>query len=284
MSMEEKRKLVSPFEKRISVSDQCKLLGLPRSNYYYKPKGESLFNQRVMKAMDRKFPDCPFYGVERMTTYLKYDLGYPVGEKRIRRLYHVMNLRAIYLQKNLSKANKSDYKYPYLLRGLKIDWVNQVWQADITYIPMFRGFMYLFAIIDVYSRKIVGWSVGNTMNVEWCRDVLLEAVENHGAPEIFNTGQGSQFTSPVFIKALQDNHIEISMDGKGRALDNIFIERFWRSIKREKIYINPPNGGVDLYRKIKDYIGFYNAEQRHKSIGRRVTPNEKYAEKVKNVS
>ncbi len=283
MSMEEKRKLVSPSEKKISVSDQCKLLGLSRSNYYYKPKGESLFNQKIMRLIDRKFLDCPFYGVERMTSYLKYDLGYLVGEKRIRRLYHVMNLRAIFPKKNLSKANKADYKYPYLLRGLRIDRANQVWQADITYIPMFRGFMYLFAIIDVYSRKIVGWSVGNTMNVEWCRDVLLEAMESYGAPEIFNTDQGSQFTSPIFTKALKDNHIEISMDGKGRALDNIFIERFWGSIKREKVYINPPNGGVDLYRQVRDYISFYNSERRHKSIGR-VTPDEKYAEKVKNVS
>ncbi len=283
MSMEEKRRLVSPSEKKISVSEQCKLIGLPRSNYYYKPKGESMYNQQLMKLIDRKFLDCPFYGVERMVAYLKYDLGHWVGEKRIRRLYYVMNLRSICPKKNLSKANKANYKYPYLLKGMKIERPNQVWQANITYIPMFRGFMYLFAIIDVYSRKIVGWSVGNTMNVEWCRDVLLEAMEGYGVPEIFNTDQGSQFTYPVFTKVLRDNNVQISMEGKGWALDNIFIERFWGSIKREKIYLNPPSGGVDLYRQVRDYIFFYNSERRHKSIGR-VTPDEKNGEKVKNVS
>ncbi|MFD2968780.1 hypothetical protein [Sphingobacterium bambusae] len=148
MSMEEKRRLVCPSEKKISVSEQCKLIGLPRSNYYYKPKGKALYNQHLMKLIDMKFFDCPFYGIERMVAYLKYDLGHWVGEKRIRRLYHVMN-RAICLKKNLSKANKADYKYPYLLKGMKIECPYKVWQADITYIPMLRGFMYLLAIIDV---------------------------------------------------------------------------------------------------------------------------------------
>lgn len=283
MSLDDKRRLVCPSYKKMSVFEQCKVVELPRSSYYFKPKGESLFNQQLMNAIDRKFLDHPYYGVERMSAYLKMDLGYPVGEKRIRRLYKIMNLRTIYPKKDLSKANRADYKYPYLLRNLKVERPNQVWQADITYIPMFRGFMYMFAIIDVYSRKIMGWDVSNTMSAEWCRDVMLDTIGRHGKPEIFNTDQGSQFTSAVFIEALRGKRVQISMDGKGRALDNVFIERFWRSLKREKIYLNPPNGGVDLYSKVKDYVNFYNTERRHKSIGR-VTPDKKFHQVIKNVS
>ncbi len=174
-------------------------------------------------------------------------------------------------------------QFPYLLRNLKVERPNQVWQADITYIPMFRGFMYMFAIIDVYSRKIMGWDVSNTMSAEWCRDVMRDTISRHGKPEIFNTDQGSQFSSWVFVGALRANDVQISMDGKGRALDNIFIERFWGSLKREKIYLNPPNGGVDLYKQVKDYVNFYNNERRHKSIGR-ITPDEKFYQAIKNVS
>ena len=278
MSLEEKRQLVCPSHKKMSVHKQCKIIGLADSSYYFKPKGVSLFNQRLMKAIDRKFLDCPFYGVERMTVHLRKDLGYSVGQKRVRRLYKMMNLKTIYPKKNLSMANKADYKFPYLLRNLKIERANQVWQADITYIPMFRGFMYMFAIIDVYSRKIMGWSVSNTMNAEWCRDVMLETIERHGKPEIFNTDQGSQFTSEIFVSALQDAQIQLSMDGKGRALDNVYIERFWGSLKREKIYLNPPNGGVDLYQKINDYVKFYNTQRRHDSLDDE-TPDHVYYKK-----
>lgn len=278
MSLEEKRQLVCPSYTKISVQKQCKIIGLPRSSYYFKSQGISLFNQRLMQAIDRKFLDCPFYGIERMTVHLRKDLGYFVGQKRVRRLYKIMNLRTIYPKKNLSRANKADYKFPYLLRNLKIERVNHVWQADITYIPMSRGFMYMFGIIDVYSRKIMGWSISNTMNAEWCRDVVLDTIERHGKPDIFNTDQGSQFTSEIFIHALQQAHIKISMDGKGRALDNVYIERFWGSLKREKIYLNPPNGGVDLYQKVNDYVEFYNTVRRHESLNY-VTPDQVYYKK-----
>ncbi|PYF68474.1 IS3 family transposase [Pedobacter nutrimenti] len=283
MSIIERRSLISPEDDALSISGQCKLLDLQRSQYYFRPKGESQFNQSMMNVIDRKFLDCPFYGVERMTAYLNKDLGYHVNSKRVRRLYRVMNLSTIYPKKNLSKANAAHYKYPYLLKGLKIDRVGQVWQADITYIPMFRGFMYMFAIIDVYSRKIVGWSISNTMTVEWCRDVLLETIEEHGKPEIFNTDQGSQFTSPIFIKVLKGNKISISMDGKGRALDNVFIERFWRSLKQEYIYLNPPNGGMELFQGVKRYVEFYNKERRHQANGD-LTPNEVFYQNNKKVS
>lgn len=283
MSLDEKRRLVCPSYKKMSVYRQCKVIELPRSSYYFKAQGESQFNLQVMRAIDRKFLDCPFYGVERMTAYLREDLGYFLGQKRVRRLYKLMNLKTIHPKKNLSKANKVDYKFPYLLRNLKIERPGQVWQADITYIPMFRGFMYMFAIIDVYSRKIMGWDVSNTMNAEWCRDVLRDTMESYGSPEIFNTDQGSQFTSEVFVKLLKESGVKISMDGKGRALDNIYIERFWGSLKREKVYLNPPNGGVDLYRQLKDYVCFYNTERRHKSIGR-ITPDEKFNQDIKHIS
>ncbi|WEK21406.1 MAG: IS3 family transposase [Candidatus Pedobacter colombiensis] len=283
MSMIERRSLISPEHQALSIASQCKLLNLQRSCYYFKPKGESLFNQSIMNLIDRKFLDCPFYGVDRMTAYLNKDLGCHVNNKRIRRLYRVMNLRTIYPKKNLSKANAAHHKYPYLLKGLKIDRPGQVWQADITYIPMFRGFMYMFAIIDVYSRKIVGWSISNTMTVEWCRDVLLETIEEHGTPGIFNTDQGSQFTSPIFTKALKDSDVSISMDGKGRALDNVFIERFWRSLKQEYIYLNPPNGGMELFQGIKRYVEFYNNERRHRSMDD-LTPNEVFYQNNKKVS
>ena len=283
MSLDEKRRLVSPSYSKISIDQQCKVLGLARSCYYYKPRGLSLYNQQLMKLIDTKFIDKPFYGVARMTDYLRFDLGHRINEKRIRRLYRLMNLRTIYPKRNLSKANLADYKYPYLLRGLVIDRPNQVWQADIRYIPMFRGFMYMFAIIDVYSRKIMGWSISNTMNVDWCKEILQNTIKEHGKPTIFNTDQGSQFTSPIFINELKEHEIQISMDGKGRALDNIFIERFWRSLKREQIYLNPPNGGVDLYRQVKDYVLFYNTERRHQSIGK-ITPDEMFYREIKKVS
>jgi putative transposase len=275
MSVNQKRELVSPEYKKMSVSKQCELIGLQRSSYYFKAKGESVLNQVLMKAIDVKFLDCPFYGVERMTTYLNMDMGYRVDSKRIRRLYHLMCLQTIYPKRNLSKANIKEYKYPYLLKNLEINRPNQAWSADITYIPMFRGFMYMFAIIDVFSRKIMGWSISNTMSVNWCKEVVETAIEKHGKPEIFNTDQGSQFTSPIFINTLKNNKIQISMDGKGRALDNVFIERFWRTIKYEYIYLNPANGGIELLNGVKKYIEFYNLQRRHESIGK-LSPEEYY--------
>lgn len=264
----------------MSIKKQCKSLGLQRSNYYFKPKGESAFNQEVMRKIDMKFLDCPFYGVKRMTKYLNLDLGYRIDDKRVRRLYHIMGLQTIYPKRNLSKMNLKDYKYPYLLKGLTIERPNQVWEADITYIPMFRGFMYKFAIIDVYSRKIMAWGISNSMTVEWCKEIVLEAIQEHGTPEIMNTDQGSQFTSPIFIETLKKNNIQISMDGKGRALDNIYIERFWRSIKYEYIYLNPANGGIELLKGVRKYIDFYNNERRHESLNY-LTPNEYFYQNKK---
>ena len=274
MSLDKKRHLVHRENSPLSIVKQCELLEIHRSGIYFKPKLESLLNLRLMRLIDEKFIDCPFYGVPRMTTWLNEDMGYVVNHKRIERLYKVMGLQTIFPKKNLSKRNQKHKIYPYLLKNLIIDRPNQVWQADITYIPLERGFMYMVAIIDVYSRKVLNWSISNTMNVEWCLQVYEDAIKQFGCPEILNTDQGSQFTSPIFTKASIDRDIKISMDGKGRALDNIFIERFWRALKYEHIYLNPANGGLELYEGVRKYIGFYNTERRHTSINNN-TP-EKY--------
>lgn len=275
MTTTQKRQKVVKSHPRLSLKEQCKILSTHRSGLYYKPKGESLLNLKLMKAIDKQFLDHPYYGVERMTDYLNLDLGYGVNIKRVRRLYKLMNLQTIYAKPKTTKRNPEHVIYPYLLRELDIKRPNQVWQTDITYIPMFRGFMYMAAIIDVYSRKILNWSISNSMTSEWCKELLEDTIDMYGTPEIHNSDQGSQYTSQDYINVLKDNKIKISMDGKGRALDNIYIERFWKSIKWEKIYLNPPNGGLELFQMVKDYIEFYNEKRRHSEIGK-MPPNQKY--------
>jgi len=273
MSAIERRQLVVASHPGLSLTKQCELLDISRTHVYYKPRGESALNEQLMKCIDRYFLLHPYYGVERMVDYLNKDLGYRVNEKRVRRLYKIMNLKTIYPKPITTKRDEATYKYPYLLRNLKVTQPNEVWQTDITYVPMFRGFMYMAAIIDVYSRKILGWSISNTMTTKWCVELLEDTIKTHGKPQIHNSDQGSQYTSELYIKTLQKNDIKISMDGKGRALDNIYIERFWRSLKQEKIYLNPPNGGLDFFEKVKDYVHFYNTERRHTEIGS-VPPDE----------
>jgi putative transposase len=257
--------MVDPQHHKLSVSEQCHLLSIHRSGLYYKPRGETLLNMHLMKIIDREFFDKPFYGVRRMTHHLKH-MSYRVNKKRIERLYRLMDLRVIYPKKHLSKPGKGHTLYPYLLKGLTIDRPNQVWSTDITWIPMKKGFMYMIAIIDLYSRYVVNWSISNSMDAAWCREVLTEAIEKYGAPEIFNTDQGSQFSSLLFTDVLKANNVRISMDGKGRAIDNIFIERLWRSVKYEYAYLNPSNGGLELYQGMKKYMDFYNNQRPHQSL------------------
>ncbi|GAA4115517.1 hypothetical protein GCM10022393_15660 [Aquimarina addita] len=212
---------------RLSLNAQCKLLKIHRSGLYYKPKGESLLNLKLMEEIDKYFLEYPYYGVKRMTDYLKLDLGYNVNVKRIRRLYKLMGLQTLYVKPKTAIKYKTNYVYPYLLKNLKIDCANQVWQTDITYIPMFRGFMYMDAIIDIHSRKILNWSVSNSMSADWSTELLNDTIEQYGIPKIHNSDQGSQYTSDLYITALKKHQIQISMDGKGRGvLDNIYIERF----------------------------------------------------------
>lgn len=226
-----------------------------------------------MKLIDQQYQRTPFYGVPRMTNYLN-GLGLrPINDKRVHRLYKLMDIRAIGPNPYTSKSNPAHPKFPYLLADLDIDHPLQVFVADITYLALKRGFMYLFAIMDLYSRFILAWDISNSMTAKWCKHVLDLCFYWYPTPEIFNTDQGSQFSSDLWISAIQDNGILQSMDGKGRAIDNIFIERFWRSYKYEYLYLNRPNGGKELFDETEIYINFYNFERRHQSLNRK-TPAE----------
>ena len=268
-SKNERRALVGKANNPLSISRQCELLDLYRSGYYYRPATESELNLYLMELIDKKYLDKPFMGVPTMTQWLRKDKGIMINKKRIERLYKLMNLQAIVPGPHTSKPNRFHKIYPYLLRNLKITHPNQVWAIDITYVPIKRGYMYLIAIIDLYSRYVVNWSLSNTMTAEWCRDTLDQAIEMYGCPEIINTDQGSQFTSEVFTGYVLDKDkrdIKLSMDGKGRATDNIFIERLWRSVKYEDVYLHCYETGQELYQGLKKYFSFYNCERRHSSI------------------
>lgn len=259
--------MISKGHSKLSIVKQCTLLTVHRSGLYYKAKQESELNLELMRLMDQHYLDHPFKGARRMHVWLTKDKGYQVSRNRIERLYYqVMGLRAIMPGRHTSWRCKAHKVYPYLLRNLKIDRSNQVWATDITYIPMKRGYMYMVAIIDLYSRYVVNWSISNSMDAEWCKQTLEEAIDQHGKPEIINTDQGSQFTSEVFSDYVLNQGIGLSMDGKGRATDNAFIERLWRSVKYEKIYLNPPSDGTDLYLKVAEYMEYYNNERRHEGI------------------
>lgn len=271
--MNQRRKLVDN-QHILSARRQCDILSVHRSGLYYKPKQEKKENLKIMQKMDIHYLDHPTEGVLRMQDYLRGQ-GYTVNHKRIRRLLRLMGLMAIYPKKNLSKLGHKKYIHPYLLKGLKINRPNQVWAIDITFIPMKNGFLYLTAIIDVYSRYIVGWGLSNTLEAEASLSVLKQAVKEYGKPEIINSDQGSQFTCSEWVEYLNTEDIKISMDGKGRAIDNIFIERFWRSLKYDYVYLHPAKDGVELYQGLKKYLNYYNHELHHQGIGRRI-PAELY--------
>lgn len=258
----------------LSQRRQCELLGLNRSNLYYKRVEEKPENLKIMRLMDEENLKHPTKGVEQMVDFL-FALNIIVGPKRVRRLLRKIGIMAIYPQRNLSKLGLAKYIHSYKLRNLEITHSNQVWCIDITYIPMKRGFLYLTAIIDVYSRYIVMWNLSNSMEAEVSLEVLKEAIRKHGKPEIINSDQGSQFTCENWVKFLKDHEIVISMDGRGRCLDNRWIERFWRTIKREYIYLNPADNGNMLYLGIKKYMEYYNNRRTHKSLSRQ-TPFQWY--------
>jgi putative transposase len=270
-------------EDKLSIRKQCELLCITRTKYYYKPQSESLVNLQIMRFMDEQYLRTPFYGFPRMFDAVKKSFPmWILNKKRVERLYNKMGLRSVLPGPNTSKSNpKAVHKFPYLLEKLKIERINQVWASDITYIPMPRGFMYLYAIIDLHSRFIVNWGVSNTMSAEWCVTITKEAIVKWGSPEIFNTDQGVQFTSDGFVDLLKESNIKQSMDGKGRAIDNIFIERFWRTIKYEYVYINPANSGHELYFGLEEYFRYYNYERPHDSL-KKETPAKKYGQKNMN--
>lgn len=271
--MKEQRELIDD-QHVLSVRRQCDLLNLHRSGLYYKPVGEKPENLEIMRLMDEHYIKHPSEGVIRVQDFL-LTMGFVVNHKRVRRLLRLMGLMAIYPKRNLSKLGMKKYIHPYLLKGMNIDGPNQVWAIDITYIPMKSGFMYMTAIIDVYSRYIVGWGISNTLEAEVSLEVLKQAIRDHGKPEIINSDQGSQFTCEGWVEYLKEEGIKISMDGKGRAIDNIFIERFWRTLKYDHVYLYPAKDGLELFQGVKEYIRYYNYVLHHQGIDRKI-PAELY--------
>ena len=260
----------------LPVSRQCELLELPRSTFYHVPKPVTDEELELMQLIDRCHLKYPFYGSRRIRDWLE-DQEQKINRKRIQRLMRTMGLVALYPKRNLSLANQTNKVYPYLLRDLVIDRPNQVWSTDITFVPMAHGFVYLVAVMDWYSRRVLSWRVSNTLDTSFCIDALEEAIENYGIPEIFNTDQGSQFTSDDFTSALKENDIRISMDGKGRWIDNVFVERLWRSVKYEEVYLKAYDDTRGARESLGKYFDFYNMERRHQSLDRQ-TPNQVYYE------
>ena len=258
----------------ISIRRQCELLGVNRSSLEYVPKGESEFNLAVMRMIDEAHTKMPFYGRRRIREHLSRQ-GVDVNVKRVGRLMKVMGIETIYPRKNLSQPNPEHRVYPYLLRGVRIDRQNQVWSTDITYIRMRHGFMYLTAIMDWYSRYVLSWRLSNTLDTDFCLEALEEALSGDELPDIFNTDQGSQFTSKAFTDRLLKEAIQISMDGRGRAFDNIFTERLWRSVKYEEVYLFDYEDGFEAVERLGSYFCFYNNKRPHQSLQYQ-TPAEVY--------
>jgi putative transposase len=274
MSVERRRQMIEPEHPQLSIARQCELVSISRSGFYYRPAGETPLNLEVMRLIDAQFLETPWYGSRQMARHLRRE-GSVIGRKRVRRLMAKMGLAPIYQRPRTTVPNPGHRVYPYLLRDLTIDRPNQVWCADLTYIPMRRGFLYLVAIMDWATRKVLSWRVSNTMEVEFCIEALEEALKRFGRPEIFNTDQGSQFTSPRFTGVLQDAGARISMDGRGRWMDNVFIERLWRSLKYECVYLHAFETGSELRVGLSRWIGYYNARRPHSTLAGR-TPDEAY--------
>jgi putative transposase len=261
----QRKSLIDLADKTLSVKRQCALLGLSRSTCYYreKPKKEDALN--LMKSIDQLYTKHPFMGSRQITQALKKE-GLHLNRKKVQRLMRRMGIQAVAPGPHTSTPHPMHPKYPYLLRNLSIVRPNQVWCSDITYIPMKKGFLYLTVIMDWYSRKVLSWRVSNTLDADFCVEALKEAFQRFGVPEIFNTDQGAQFTSDLFLDELKERHIKISMDGKGRALDNVFVERLWRTVKYEHIYLKPAESGLELKRGLSEYFDWYNQNRSHSSI------------------
>lgn len=268
-----RRGLVSAAADAPSIERQCELVGLARSTYYHRPAEESAENLALMRMIDEQYMRTPYFGSRKMAVWLG-KAGHDVNRKRIQRLMNVMGIEAIYRKPRTSIKSPENKVYPYLLRDVQVTRPDQVWCTDITYVPLRRGFMYLVAVMDWYSRHVLSWRLSNSLETSFCLEALEEALER-GSPEIFNTDQGVQFTSAVFTGMLEAHGISISMDGRGRALDNVFIERLWRSVKYEDIYLKDYEAVDDLYEGLTSYLTFYGRERPHQALGYR-TPYEVY--------
>jgi putative transposase len=275
MSRTERKAMIERRPSAPSLSRQCEILSISRSSLYYAPKGESAENLALMRRIDELFLKYPFYGSRQMTRQLRRE-GIVAGRHRVRRLMRLMGLEAIYRAPKTSAPHPEHRTYPYLLKGLAIERPDHVWCADITYIPVQRGFLYLVAVMDWASRHVLAWRLSNTLDARFCVQALNEALARYGRPQIFNTDQGSQFTSVEFTGTLRDAGVAISMDGRGRCLDNIFIERLWRSLKYEAIYLHELADGFVAERVIGEWIAFYNGERPHSALDG-ATPADVYA-------
>jgi putative transposase len=258
------RALVERDHPEISVRRQCDLLGIHRSGLYYEPLGESEENLRLMRLLDEQYTRTPFYGSRRMTEWLTGE-GHAVNRKRVSRLMEWLGIEAVYPKPKLSQPGEGHQIYPYLLRGVRVGRVNQVWSTDITYIRMARGFLYLVAVMDWFSRFVVSWELSLTLEVDFCVEALRRALRQ-GRPDIFNSDQGVQFTSEKFTRELKERQIDISMDGRGRCMDNIFVERLWRSLKYEEVYLKDYASVAEARAGIARYFQFYNRERLHQSL------------------
>lgn len=256
--------LIDAEHPQLSVRRQCALLGLNRSSLYYEPAAETAENLRLMRLIDQQYTDCPFYGSRRMTAWL-VQAGEEVNRKRVQRLMRLMGLEAVYPKPRLSLAGRGHQIYPYLLRNVRIERADQVWSADITYVPLTSGFMYLAAVIDWYSRYVIAWRLSNTLEGSFCLEMLDEAL-SHRRPEVFNTDQGVQFTAEAFTGRLVSAGVAVSMDGRGRCLDNVFVERLWRSVKYENVYLRGYETAPQLHQGLGQYFPFYNEERLHQSL------------------
>ena len=276
MSVEEKRQCIDPKHPQLSISRQCELIGLPRSSYYREGLYgvESEENLKLMRLIDEEYTRHPFYGSRKLRDYLIRQ-GYQVNRKRVRRLMQLMGLVSIAPKPNTSRPSPKHKVYPYLLRGLDINRPNQVWCSDITYIRLDHGFVFLTVVMDWHSRYVLSWEVSVTMEEHFCVSALESALRRHGQPEIFNTDQGSQYTGKSFTGALKEHDVRISMDGKGRAMDNIMVERLWRSVKYEDVYVKDYGGVQELISGLRTYFEFYNHERPHQGLGSK-TPAEVY--------
>jgi putative transposase len=274
MSLDRRRQMIEPGRPQLSIVRQCELLSVNRSGFYHRPAGETALNLELMRRIDAQFLETPWYGARQMARHLRRE-GSVVGRKRIRRLMAKMGLAPIYQRPRTTVPNPEHRIFPYLLREMVIDRPNQVWCTDITYLPMRRGFLYLVAVMDWATRKVLTWRVSNTLDVEFCLEALEEALARFGRPEIFNTDQGSQFTSPRFTGVLLEAGVRISMDGRGRWMDNVFIERLWRSLKYECVYLHAFETGSELRAGLTKWIGYYNVGRPHSALAG-LTPDEAY--------
>ena len=266
--------MIDAADQNLSISRQCRLLNINRSTYYYKKRPIKPIDLKLMQLIDKQYLKTPTWGSRSMRNHLRR-LGYKVNRKRVQRLMRLMGLEAIYPKRKTSRPHSAHKVYPYLLRNLTIDRPNQVWAADITYVPMSRGFMYLVAVMDWSSRKVLSWRLSNTLDTDFCVEALEEAINRFGTPEIFNTDQGAQFTSNAFTNVLKHHDIKISMDGRGRVQDNIFIERLWWTVKHHYLYLHVFENGTQLRNGLNEWFRFYNQERFHQALDN-LTPDEVY--------